>query len=284
MRRLVSVAALVAAFGLHVPAALPNRAGDAGEIRLADLAAGRARLLDLTYSLNEANPYWPGEHYVPFKLTTIATLERDGVLSKALSLPEHLGTHIDAPNHFERDQPSVDQIPIEEFFAPGVVIDISAKAEQDADCLLLPSDIEEWERQHGRIPNGAVVLLRTGWGRFWNNYDRYKNQDVRGRLHFPGYSAEAARLLVEARNVRGLGIDTLSIDRGLSQKFEVHHLVNGAGRYGLENLARLDQLPPRGFFLVIAPMKIETGTGGPTRIFAVLPVADTVSPSPERRP
>src|SRR5207249_3878065 len=131
-------------------------------------------------------------------------------------------------------------------------------------------DVEKWERAHGRIPDGSVVLLHTGWGRHWTNFERYKNQDVRGKMHFPGYSAEAAKFLVFSRNARGLGIDTLSMDYGLSTDFAVHHVVNGAGRYGLENVANLEKLPPRGFGLIIAPIKVETGTGGPTRVFAVL--------------
>lgn len=235
-----------------------------------NLAGENVRIVDLTYSFNSKTPYWPGEQYKPFKLETIATLEKDGVLSKAFSMPEHLGTHIDAPNHFEPDQPSVEKIELDQLIGPGVVIDISKQAEQDADYELSTADIEAWEEQHGRIPDGAIVLLHTGWGRFWSNYERYKNQDVRGRLHFPAYSAAAARFLVEKRKIRGLGIDTLSIDRGISDDFAVHHIVNRAGRYGLENVAELDKLPPRGFQLIVAPMKIENGTGGPTRIFALL--------------
>ena len=115
-----------------------------------------------------------------------------------------------------------------------------------------------------------MVFLRTGWGRFWTNYPRYKNQDAMGKMHFPGYSPDAARLLVRERNAKGIGIDTLSIDNGLSKDFQVHHIVNGAGRYGLENVANLDQLPPKGFFVMVAPIKITSGSGGPTRIFAVL--------------
>lgn len=139
-----------------------------------------------------------------------------------------------------------------------------------ADAVLRVEDVTAWEREHGRIPAGAVVLLHTGWGRFWMNFDRYKNQDARGRLHFPGYSPAAARFLVEERKVRGLSIDTLSIDPGTSRDFAVHHIVNGAGKYGLENVANLAKLPPRGFTLVVAPLKVEAGTGGPTRVLALL--------------
>jgi kynurenine formamidase len=237
---------------------------------LGHIAAGQARIVDLTWPLNATSPYWPGENYQPFELKTIATLEKDGVLSKVLTFPEHLGTHIDAPNHFEADRPAVDQIRPEDLFAPGVVIDIALQAEQDADYALSLADVQRWENEHGRIPDKAVVLVHTGWGRFWTNYDRYKNQDVHGTLHFPGVSREAAEFLVQERNIRGMGIDTLSIDPGTSKDFAVHHVLNKASRYALENVAHLDQLPAKGFDLIIAPIKVEHGTGGPTRIFAVM--------------
>lgn len=248
----------------------PEQAG-AQSITLEDVAAGRADIVDLTWPLNEKNGYWPGGGYKPFELKTIATLEKNGVLSKAFSMPEHLGTHIDAPNHFEPNQPSVAEIDPKLLIGPGVVIDMAPQVEVHADAMLMPADIIHWEKTHGTIPEGAIVLLNTGWARFWKNYVRYKNQDATGGLHFPGYSGEAARWLIRNRNIRGIGIDTLSIDRGQSRKFEVHHIINGAGRYGLENVAHLDQLPPRGFHLIVAPIRIESGSGGPARILAIVP-------------
>lgn len=228
-----------------------------------------SKIVDLTYPLNAQNAYWPGENYTPFELSTIATLEKDGVLSKAFSMPEHLGTHIDAPNHFEADQPGVDQIPLRDLCGPGVVIDISMKAEVDADAQLTVEDITTWETEHGRIPDRSIVLLMTGWGRFWDNPLRYQNRDAMSQLHFPSFSPEAAEFLVNERDVLGIGLDNMSIDRGISKKFEVHHIVNKASRFGLENVAHLDELPPRGFSVLVAPIKIENGTGGPARIWAV---------------
>lgn len=239
-------------------------------LTLDDVVNGRAKLLDLTYALNDHSPYWPGANYQPFKLVTIATLEKDGVLSKAVSFPEHLGTHLDAPNHFEANRPSVDQLTPEQLFAPGVRIDIAMQAETNADYVLTREDVAAWEAGHGAIPDGAVVLIHTGWGRFWTNYDRYKNQDARGVMHFPGCSKAAAEFLVTERKVRGLGIDTLSIDPGVSKTFDVHHVLNAAGRYALENVAHLDELPAKGFYLVVAPIKIEDGSGGPARVFAIV--------------
>ncbi len=251
-----------------------NVHGDAAveaAVTLEQVCSGKAQIVDLTYALNDQNAYWPAPNYEPFRLKTIATLEQNGVLSKALSTPEHLGTHLDAPNHFEKNQLSVDQILPVNLFAAGVVVDVAMQVSANADYQATVKDLTDWEQQHGRIPARAVVLLHTGWGEFWKNFTRYKNQDVMGRLHFPGYSPDAARWLIKERQVKGIGIDTLSMDPGLSKDFAVHHIVNGAGRFGLENVAQLDELPPRGFHLVIAPMKIESGSGGPTRIFAILP-------------
>jgi kynurenine formamidase len=250
---------------------------------LDDLAAGKLAIVDLAWPLSDKSAYWPGDNYKPFELHTIATLEKDGVLSKAFSTPEHLGTHLDAPNHFEAGKPSVDQIPAERFFAEGVVVDVSGKASADADYRLSLDDLHAWEQAHGRIPPGAVVLADTGWSKFWSNLDRYQNRDVMSRLHFPGFSAEAVEFLIDERGVRGVGIDTLSVDHGLSRDFPVHHLLGKAERYGLENLAHLDKLPPRGFWLFVAPIKIETGSGGPVRVFAILP-AGAGENGPSRAP
>ena len=262
-------AGISSALLVPAPGALP--AEEAAAPTLEQLSSGKLKIVDLAYSLNATTAYWPGGKYQPFRLETIATLEKDGVLSKSFCSPEHLGTHIDAPNHFERRQPSVDQIATANLFAPGVMIDAAGRASADADYRLSVADIEQWEAAHGRIPAGAVVLLNTGWGRHWGNPTRVQNKDVQGRMHFPGYSAEAAKFLIEQRGAKGIGIDTMSMDYGLSRDFIVHHVVNSHGRYGLENVAQLDQLPATGFYLVIAPMKIETGSGGPTRIFAILP-------------
>ena len=235
------------------------------------LCSGGLKIVDLTWPLNDKGAYWPAADYKPFELRTIATLEKNGVLSKAFCMPEHQGTHIDAPNHFEADRPSVDRIPLGDLFAAGVLIDVSEQAATNADYALSQADVEAWEKNNGRIPERAVVLLKTGWGRHFQNPARYRNQDVMGRMHFPSFSAEAVRFLIDRRNVRGIGVDTLSIDAGQSRDFAVHHLLGRAGRYGLENLAGLEELPASNFYLVVAPIKIETGTGGPTRVLAVLP-------------
>lgn len=253
------------------PQTAPETNDSVLNVTLSHLASGNVKLVDLTYPLNDKSPFWPGDNYQPFQLRTIATLEKNGVSSKSFAMPEHFGTHLDAPCHFEKGQPNVDELRSEELFAPGVLIDVVMQSEADADYRLTVDDIATWEKLHGRIPKRSIVLLRSDWGKHWSTMVRYRNQDATGQMHFPGFSAEATRWLIRERDVRGIGIDTLSIDHGPSKDFIVHHIINGAGRYGLENIAHLDKLPPRDFFLIVAPIKIESGTGGPTRLFAILP-------------
>lgn len=238
---------------------------------LENIMQGKQTVIDLTYPLNSKNAYWPGSSYFPFRYEAVATIEKDRVFSGRYSTPEHLGTHIDAPNHFEAGKPSVDQIPFEKLIGPAVVINVGSKVAKNDDYQLTVDEVLYWEKEHGKVPAGAIVLLNTGWAKRWNNYSEYKNMDEKGRFHFPGFSEEAARFLVEEKNINGIGIDTLSADYGPSRDFKVHHIINGAGKYILENVANLDQLPPAGAILIIAPIKIEGGSGGQARVWAILP-------------
>jgi kynurenine formamidase len=183
---------------------------------------------------------------------------------------EHYGTHLDAPAHFPPGKVTVDQIPVKQLFGPAVVLEVRVESARDADYQLAAARVEDWEKRHGRIPEGAIVLLRTGWTSRWPDVQKYRNQDAQGRMHFPGFSVEAVKLLME-RKVSGLGCDTLSIDPGASSDYAVHHLALGAGLYQLENLAGLSELPETGAFLIVAPIKLEGGSGGPVRVFALLP-------------
>jgi kynurenine formamidase len=237
---------------------------------LSGVATGETRVVDLTHALNAQNPYWPGPDYAPFKYEIFATLERNGVLSGRFTMAEHTGTHLDAPNHFVDGQIPVDKIPVQQLFAPAVVIDVRQSVSSNPDYTLQPNDIADWEREHGRIPQNSVVLLYTGWDARWADYDQYKNAAANGALHFPGFSPEAGKLLAEERDVAGIGIDTLSVDYGMSKDFAVHHVVHGRGKYHLENVANLGNVPATGAVLIVAPIKIENGTGGPARIFALI--------------
>lgn len=168
---------------------------------------------------------------------------------------------------------TTDQIPVSKLVGPAVVIDVREGAAKDRNYLLTAADIDRWEARHGRIPEGSIVLVRTGWERYWGDRKAYLGTDKPGdtaNLHFPGISKEAAALLA-ARKVDAVGLDTPSLDHGPSKTFAAHRELAAANIYGLENVANLDRLPPTGATLIALPMKIAGGTGGPVRIIAVLP-------------
>jgi kynurenine formamidase len=231
--------------------------------------SGKTRVLDLAYAINDRLVPWPGDKRC-FEAHVNASVERDGYFTRSFWMLEHYGTHLDAPIHFPPGKTPVDQIPPRQFFGMAAVVDVRADGATDADYQLPPARIDDWEKRHGRISEGAIVLLRTGWALRWPDARSYRNEDERGRMHFPGFSMEAVERLIE-RKVSGIGCDTMSVDCGASEEFRVHHLALGAGLYHLENLSDLSELPEQGAFLVVAPIKLEGGSGGPVRVFALLP-------------
>jgi len=233
------------------------------------ISIGKTRVIDLSYAINDKLVSWPGDERF-FEAKVNASVEKNGYFTRSFWMLEHYGTHLDAPVHFPPGKTTVDQIPAKQLFGPAVVLDVRAEGTQDADYQLPAERIEEWEKRHGQISEGAIVLLRTGWASRWPDAQKYRNQDAQGRMHFPGFSVDAAKLLI-GRKVSGLGCDTMSIDYGASADFAVHHLALGSGLYHLENLADLSALPETGAFLVVAPIKLEGGSGGPVRVFALLP-------------
>jgi len=236
---------------------------------LEGIPSGKTRVLDLSYAVSEKLVPWPGDEKW-FEAKVNATVEKNGYFTRSFWMLEHYGTHLDAPAHFPPGKATVDQIPVKQLFGSAVVLDARAESARDADYQLPAARIEDWEKRHGRIREGSIVLLRTGWSSRWPDAQKYRNQDAQGKMHFPGFSAEAAKLLIE-RKASGLGCDTMSIDYGASGDFAVHHLALGAGLYHLENLADLSELPEAGAFLVVAPIKLEGGSGGAVRVFALLP-------------
>ena len=226
-------------------------------------ALARLRLVDLSQPLHPAIPYWPGEGYGPFRYTAINVLSRDGKAAGVFEMPEHMGTHVDAPSHFVDSPMSIERIPLERLIRPAVVFDISSRAASDPGALLIPDDVFEWESRWGRIAAETVALVRSGWGPRWTDPNAFRNQ-----MRFPAISEAAARLLIQERGVVGLGVDTLSADNGEANNSPCHRLVHGAGAYIVENLANLDLLPARGAFVVIAPLPIVGGTGAPARVLA----------------
>jgi kynurenine formamidase len=232
------------------------------------------RFIDLTWPFDAQTLYWPGGP--GFELTRVfhgVTAGGFFIAVNKFCAPEHGGTHVDAPLHFGQGRRSVDQIPLEQLIAAAVVIDVSAKAAADRDYRLTVDDIREWESRNGSISRGSIVLLRTGWAKYWPDRKAYFGDDRPGAtdaLHFPSYGAEAARILVEERGVGALGIDTASVDFGQSRDFAVHRVSAPSNVVNLENLANLDQLPERGAIVIALPMKISGGTGGPARVVAIV--------------
>lgn len=245
---------------------LPSVASWAGALERA--INGMSSVVDLTYPLNGRTPTWPGDD--PFQLERTADYEQ-GHFTNRFSTPEHLGTHVDAPAHFVKGAATVDGIPLGQLIGQAIVVDLSKKALTSPDSLLTVQDLFAWERKYGKIPKGAFVLMRTGWGKRWNDPASYLNKDEKGVMRFPGFSREAAEFLVRSRDVKGIGTDTLSVDPGSSSDFVVHHLLLASGRLIIECLANLDKLPPKGSKLIVAPLSIQGGSGAPARVLAILP-------------
>ncbi|MBS1808325.1 MAG: cyclase family protein [Acidobacteria bacterium] len=234
-----------------------------------------SKVVDLTYSFDDKTIYWPTAK--PFTWEKEAWGQSAGgfwYTAARYSASEHGGTHLDAPVHFGEGKQAADEIPVANLVSPAVVIDIAEACAKNADYLLSVEDITKWESQHGRLPDDCIVLIHTGWGKFWGDKKKYLGTDAPGdtaNLHFPGISREAAKLLADQRKINAIGIDTASIDYGPTRDFIAHQILNGANIYGLENVANLEKLPATGATLIALPMKIKGGTGGPVRIIAILP-------------
>lgn len=235
--------------------------------------------IDLTHPFDRQTVYWPTAD--GFQLDTVSEgMTEGGYYYSAFSFQtaEHGGTHIDAPIHFALGKESVDQISLDKLIGYSVVIDIRDSTSQDIDYLIRVGDLERWEAANGRIPDGSILLLHTGFGRFWPDRLKYMGTDQTGpsaalMLHFPGLSPEAATWLVEERSIKAVGIDTPSIDFGRSRDFMAHRILFEAEIPAFENVANLDKLPATGALVVALPMKITGGSGGPLRIAAFVPAS-----------
>ena len=226
--------------------------------------------VDLTHTISEKSPNWEGTAKSPYQPTAHANFDKDGYFTRYITLPEHFSTHIDAPAHFFKSGWTVDQIPPDRLIAPLVVLDVTKKVEANAEYHVAVDDVAAWEQANGQIPPGAIVLARTGWSSRWYSMEEYRNADAKSVMHFPGFSQAAVQFLVEARSIVGIGIDTLSVDPGASQDFPVHHYGAAHNLYNLENVGYLEQVPPSGAILVVAPAKLEGGSGGPVRLLALI--------------
>jgi kynurenine formamidase len=228
-------------------------------------------VIDLTHPVSERFPNWEGSEKSPFEAKPLGQFEKDGYFTRVISLPEHFATHVDAPAHFAAGRWTVDQIPVERLVAPLVLLDVSPKARTNQDYEVSMEDVAAWEQANGRIPQGAVVMARTGWAARAKSMTDYRNADAKGRMHFPGFAVEAAKFLVEARGAVALGIDTLSVDYGPSQNYPVHRYTAARSVYHIENVADLSRVPEAGATVVVAPAKLAGGSGGPVRVLVLVP-------------
>lgn len=223
-------------------------------------------LRDLTHTLTEDFPLFPGSE--PVRITPLVTIENDGYFLNRWSFGEHSGTHMDAPAHFIAGAATADALPVESLIAPLAVIDIRERAAADPEAMVMASDIEAWEEEHGPLPANAAVMMNSGWQARANDPASFLNIDQGGIMRFPGFSLEAAELLVGERDIAGIGVDTLSLDVGSSTDFAVHVAILGAGKWGLENVANLDEVPPAGATVIVGGPKVAGASGGPTRLIA----------------
>jgi len=239
-------------------------------------AASPTRWIDLTYPFDEKTVYWPTEKGFEHQKGFEGVTEKGYFYSAhRFAAAEHGGTHMDAPSHFYRGRHSVEEVPLDRLIGPAVVVDARERVAANPDYEIQLEDLQAWERRWGRLPDGAIVLFRTGFAKFWPDRKRYLGTEERGatavsKLHFPGLHPKAAQWLVRQRSVKAVGIDTASIDHGPSERFETHVALCSANVPTFENLANLDQLPNTGLTVVALPMKIRGGSGAPLRIVATV--------------
>ena len=254
-RRGALLAGGVAALG----AALPRTASAATPRR------GGRHARDLTHTLRAGFPVYGT---VPVEKQVLTTVQKDGFYAQRWSLNEHSGTHMDAPAHFVANGRHSPEIKLRELFVEVAVIDISGRADEDADAVVTVADLRSYERRHGRIPRRAGVFMHSGWESRVGDQERFRNTGADGKFHFPGFGEEAVRWLLERRDPTCIGVDTLSLDPGNSTTFPVHKLLLGADKYGLEGLANLKRIPARGATAYVGLVPWDEGSGGPCRVIA----------------
>ncbi|MEO0999293.1 MAG: cyclase family protein [Pseudomonadota bacterium] len=231
------------------------------------LAAGHGGVMDLTHTYDDAFPTYFGQPGVAIEQGF--NFAESGFNLFNLTLNEHTGTHLDAPLHFSADGQAVDEVPVENLVVPLCVVDIRAKADADADAQVTPEDLAAWIAANGPIPDRACVAMLSGWGGKTAT-DGFRNADAEGVMHFPGFHIEAAQMLIEETGAVGMAVDTLSLDHGPSADFATHYAWLPTNRWGIENLANLESVPSSGATLVVGAPKHRGGSGGPSRVFALV--------------
>lgn len=254
--------ALAAGAGAMTAAALPGAASADGRGR----SRRREKLVDLSHVFRHDFPTFPGAP--PSSVATAVTIENQGFYGQVWTIWEHICTHMDVPAHFVAGGRSSHELLVDELVAPVVVVDVSERVAGEPDTVVTPEDLGRFERRHGRIPRDAVVAMYSGWETRAGSVEAYQNMDAGGSMRFPGFGNDAVEWLIERRRIRGIGVDTMSLDHGSSTTFDVHLTVLRADCYGVENLRNLKQLPPRGATILLGLIPWSQGSGGPCRAFA----------------
>lgn len=221
-------------------------------------------IVDLTHKLNADVPTWNGSCGFCLEIKK----DYDKVFRvQQLKMHAGVGTHMDAPAHRFAGGLSIADIALEQLVVPACLIDVSEKAHADYEISV--EDVEHYEKKFGRIPKNSLVIGYTGWDRFWKDSITYRGVDAKGQMHFPAFSAEAAKFLLKSE-IAGIAIDTLSPDC-LDHDFPVHQLILGKGKYIIENIANCSRIPPKGSYVIVLPMNMEGATESPIRAIALIP-------------
>lgn len=230
------------------------------------------KVIELSHKINEKMVSWPGDEKfsIPYTKKVITNYKDDGFYSNSFNILEHTGTHIDAPIHGCENRFSIDQIPVDNFIVNGCVIDTSKQVHSNPDYQLQIEDINRWEIINGRIKGNSFIIMRTDWSEYWDKPVMYINKDDSGIMHFPGFSKESIEFLIKERGIAGIGVETLSIDPGFSNNFEIHKILFAANKYAIENLTNIKLLPPKNFTLIAIPLRINDGSGSPVTVIALI--------------
>ena len=226
-------------------------------------------VVDLSHLIDTDIPLWPGDPAVD--LTPVAEFDTHGYYLRRLTIGEHSGTHMNAPNSFHAGAAGIDNYAPESLVVPVVVIDVRSQATADPDYALTRDDVEGWEAANGAIAAGSVVVLFTGWQDRWDDPAGFFGEDGDGGLHFPGFHGDTTQWLLDERSIAGVGIDTHGVDPGQDEEYRTNTAVLATDGIVLENLTNLDQLPPTGATVVIGIMRVADGTGSPASVLAFVP-------------
>ena len=230
------------------------------------MAATPSKIADMTHTVSDQFPTYFGTPGI--SMDQKFNFKENGFNLFEMKVNEHTGTHMDAPLHFSADGLSVDEIPVDNLIVPLAVIDIKARAQDNADAEVTPDDIKAWIAKNGPLPDKCCVAMNSGWDKLATS-NKYRNADGDGKMHFPGFHIEATKMLLEESTASGMAVDTLSLDHGISADFKTHYAWLPTNHWGIENLANLDEVPAVGGTLVVGAPKHKGGTGGPSRIFTM---------------